>query len=290
MIPGDSALLALGMEATDEQIAAARAAMGLDRSFTAQYISWLLDFLTGNLGNSSRFMGAPVSDLILERLPVTFSLAGLSFIFVILIALPVSLLTTKNENSLTDRTTNTISALGISMPGFFLGLLFIWIFGISLKLFIPGSYISYRDDSAGFLAYLVFPALAIAIPNAALVIKFLRSSIFRELKNDYIRTARSKGGSQPQVLRRHALKNASLPAITLLGIIAGEIFSGSIVIEQVFGIPGLGRLLITSIHARDFLVVKTLVIYIAFIVIFANTLADIILQMIDPRIRLTGKV
>ena len=289
LIPGDAALLALGTEATEEQVALLRAEMGLDRSFPEQYFSWLFNFVTGNLGNSSRFMGAPVSGIILDRLPVTFALAALAFLFVILISFPASLLTVKRENSLADRTATTLSALGISMPGFFLGILFIWVFGIFLRLFVPGSYISYRDSPAAFLSYLVFPALAIAIPNAALVIKFLRASIFREMKNDYVRTARSKGASRRHILDRHVFKNASLPAITLLGMIAGEIFSGSIVIEQVFGIPGIGRLLITSIHARDYIVIKTLVIYIAIIVILANTLADIVLQIIDPRIRLTEK-
>ena len=289
LIPGDAALLALGMDATEEQIAELRTSMGLDRSFPEQYIIWLGDFLSGRLGNSSRFMGASVSSLITERLPVTFTLASFSFIFTIIIAFPFSILTVKKENSLLDKTATTFSALGISMPGFFLGVLLIWIFGIFFRLFIPGAYISYRDDAAGFFAYMIFPALAIAIPNAALVIKFLRSSLFLELKKDYVRTARSKGAKGPYILRTHALKNASLPVITLLGMIAGETFSGSIVIEQVFGIPGIGRLLITSINARDYIVVKTLVIYIAFIVVIANTLADIILQIMDPRIRLAGK-
>ena len=290
LIPGDAALIALGTDATEEQIAMLRAELGLDRSFPDQYFSWLKNFLSGQLGYSARFRGASVSGIILERLPVTFSLAGLSFLFVILIALPVSLLTVKRENSLVDRAATTFSALGISMPGFFLGVIFIWIFGIFLRLFVPGSYVSYRDSPAGFFTYLIFPALAIALPNAALVVKFLRSSIFKELKNDYVRTARSKGGSRSHILKRHVLKNASLSAITLLGMIAGEIFSGSVVIEQVFGIPGIGRLLITSISARDYIVIKTLVVYIAFIVILANTLADIVLQTIDPRIRLAEKV
>ena len=289
LIPGDAALLALGIEATEEQVAALRAELGLDKSFPVQYLSWLGNFLTGALGSSSRFMGSNVSDLILERLPVTSVLASISFIFVIIISFTVSLFTVNKENSIVDSTVNTFSALGISMPGFFLGILFIWIFGIVLNIFTPGSYISYRDNFFGFFSYLIFPALAIAIPNSALVIKFLRASIFKELKKDYIRTARSKGAGQNHILIRHALKNASLPVITLLGMILGEIFTGSIIIEQVFGIPGLGRLLISSIHARDYIVVKTLVVYIAFIIILANTLADIVLQIIDPRIRLAYK-
>ena len=290
LIPGDAALLSLGTVATDEQIEALRAEMDLDKSFATQYFSWLAKFLSGRLGNSARFRGASISAMILERLPVTFSLAGISFVFIILIALPVSIVSVKKENSLLDRIVTSLVAINISIPGFFLGVVFIWVFGILFKLFIPGSFTGYRESLSAFLVSLVFPALAIALPNAALVVKFLRSSIFSEFHSDYARTARSKGGNRSHILRRHVLKNASLPAITILGMIAGEIFSGSIIIEQVFGIPGIGRLLIASINSRDYLVIQTLVIYIAFAVILANTLADIALQMIDPRIRLSEKV
>ena len=289
-IPGDAALLSLGIEAGEEQIEAMRIEMGLNRSLPGQYFAWLGGFLTGQLGNSARFRGASVSGIILERLPVTFSLAGMSFLLIVAIAFPVSLFSSRKENSITDRIVTTLTALNISMPGFFLGVLFIWIFGISLRLFVPGAYVGFTGNPAAFFGYLFFPALAIALPNAALVVKFLRSSIFREFHGDYVRTAKSKGGSRALILRRHVLKNASLPAITLLGMIAGEILSGSIVIEQVFGIPGVGRLLIASITARDYPMIETLMIYIAFVVILANTAADIVLQIVDPRIRLSEKV
>jgi len=290
LIPGDAALLVLGTEATEEQLQALRAEWGLDRSFPEQYLSWLGNFLSGNLGDSARFMGVSISLLILERLPVTLALAGISFLFIILIAVPVSLLSVKKEHSLLDRIVTTLTALNISVPGFFLGILFIWIFGLILRLFVPGAFVSPQENLAAFFGYLIFPALAIALPNSALVIKFLRASIFRELQSDYARTAMSKGAGRSRLLRRHVLKNASLPAITLLGMITGEILSGSIVIEQVFGIPGIGMLLLSSITARDYPLIQTLIIYIAFAVILANTLADIILQMIDPRIRLAEKV
>jgi len=290
LIPGDAALLALGAEATEEQIQALRAEMGLDKSFPEQYVSWLKNFLTGNLGYSARFRGVPISELIQSRLPVSFALAGLSFLFVIAIAVPVSLLSVKKENSLVDRIVTTFTALNISIPGFFLGILFIWIFGLTFRFFVPGAFVSFEENPAAFWGYLVFPALAIALPNAALVVKFLRASIFRELQSDYARTAKSKGADRDHILRRHVFKNASLPAITLLGMIAGEILSGSIVIEQVFGIPGIGRLLIASITSRDYPLIQTIIIYIAFAVILANTLADCVLQIIDPRIRLTEKI
>jgi ABC-type dipeptide/oligopeptide/nickel transport system permease component len=284
VIPGDAALLALDLDASEEQIRAFRAELGLDRSFPVQYISWLGNFLTGNMGNSSRFRGSSISGMVLERLPVTFHLALLSLVFIILIAVPASFPGIKKEDSLTDRVMNAFTALNISMPGFFLGVLLIWAFGIGLKFFTPGAYVDYRENYGAFLGCLVFPALAIALPNAALLIKFFRSSIFREFTNDYVRTARSKGLSRSQVLFRHVIKNASLPAVTLMGMIIGEVFSGSIVIEQVFTIPGIGRLLIAAITARDYPMVETLVVYIAFVVILGNTLVDIVIRIIDPRI------
>jgi ABC-type dipeptide/oligopeptide/nickel transport system permease component len=288
VIPGDAAILALGVDAGEEQLEALRHEWGLDRNMAAQYASWLGKFLTGNLGNSTRFQGAAISDMIRERLPVTFSLAFLSLCFTIIIALPCSLLGTKNEAAPLGRVLNTAAAMTVSCPGFFLGVLFIWIFGLFFKFFVPGAYTGYRENYGAFLAYLVFPALAIALPNAGILIKFLRSSIFKEFKSDYVRTARSKGDSRRRCLFRHVFKNACLPALTLLGMILGEIFTGSIVIEQIFSIPGIGRLLLAAITSRDFLVMETLAVYTALIVILANTLVDIGIQIIDPRIRITG--
>jgi ABC-type dipeptide/oligopeptide/nickel transport system permease component len=233
VIPGDAATLALGVDAGEEQVAALRHEWGLDRNIVVRYGSWLGKFLTGNLGNSTRFQGASVSALILDRLPVTFNLALLSLVFILLIAFPCSLVGVKEETSPVNRIVSTLAALSISAPGFFLGVLFIWVFGLVFKLFIPGSYVGYGENYGAFLGYLIFPALAIALPNAGVLIKFLRSSIFKEFKSDYVRTARSKGDSLSRCLSHHVLKNACLPALTLLGMILGEIFTGSIVIEQV---------------------------------------------------------
>ena len=287
LIPGDPVSLMLGIEATDEQIIAMRKELGLDRSILVQYSRWLGRFLTGNLGNSVRFRGASIAGMIRERLPVTLTLASLSLLLICLIAIPTALLSAHKEGSVLDRMVNTLSTITIALPGFFLGVLFIWVFGLLLKCFIPGAYVSYKENYIGFLRYLLFPALAIAIPNAAVVIKFLRGSLLQQLRSDYVRTAYSKGASRTWVLYRHVLKNAFIPALTVLGMIIGEIFSGSIVIEQVFTIPGIGRLLITSIMSRDYPMIQTLVVYIASMVILANTLVDIGIQILDPRIRIT---
>ncbi|MDR1277560.1 MAG: ABC transporter permease [Treponema sp.] len=285
VVRGDPASLILGTEATEEQLARLREEMGLDRSLPARYAAWLGNFLTGNLGNSTRFRGEPIAGLIMDRLPVTFCLAGLSLVFILLLSFPAALLSVKKEGGFLDRLINICTAINISFPGFFLAVVFIWIFGILLKLFSPGAYVSYAESPAGFFTYLLFPALAIAIPNAAILVKFLRASILQQLRLDYVRTAYSKGASGRRVLYRHALKNALIPALTLLGMILADVFSGSIIIEQVFTIPGIGRLLIASIGSRDYPMIQTLVVYIAFIVVFANTLVDIAIQIIDPRIK-----
>jgi len=286
VIRGDPASLMLGINATEEQLAAFREELGLDRGITARYFQWLGNFFSGNLGNSLRFRGEAISSLIIERLPISFFLALLSFLFIALIAVPVSLLSVHRENNFIDRMVNIGAAAGISIPNFFLGVLIIWVFGIHLRLFTAGEYIDYRVNFSGFMGSLCFPALAIAVPNAAILTKFLRSWLFREQRSDYVRTARSKGANPSIALRRHALRNAIIPSITVLGMIAAEVFSGSIIIEQVFAIPGIGRLLIAAITSRDYPLIQTLVVYIAFIVIIANTLVDIAIQIIDPRIRL----
>jgi ABC-type dipeptide/oligopeptide/nickel transport system permease component len=289
VVPGDAAVLALGTDAAEEQIEAYRAELGLDRSLPVQYLSWLGNFLTGNLGASSRFRGSAVSELIIDRLPVTFHLALFALVFIVVIAVPASFIGIQREDSFAGHLMNVLTALNISMPGFFLGVLLIWIFGLVLNLFTPGAYVDYRENYGAFLGSLVFPAVAIALPNAAILVKFLRSSILKEFDSDYVRTARSKGLSRAGALYRHVVKNASLPAVTLMGMILGEVFSGSIVIETVFTIPGLGRLLIAAITSRDYPVAETLIVYIAFVVILGNTLVDIVIRIIDPRIAGGGR-
>jgi len=285
VIRGDPASFLAGIDATSEQVAALREEMGLNRNIFVRYFEWLGNFLSGNSGNAFTFRGEAISTLVSQRLPVSITLALFSLFFIVLISILVSLLTVKREGNIVDRIVNFFTAAGLSMPGFFLGLFFIFIFGFILKLFVPGEYIDYNENFFGFLGCLFFPALAIAIPNSAVLIKFLRGSLFAELQSDYVRTARSKGASRFYILRRHVLKNAIIPAVTVFGMIIAEVFSGSIVIEQVFTIPGIGRLLIASISSRDYPVIQALMVYIAFITVAANTIADIVIMIIDPRIR-----
>jgi peptide/nickel transport system permease protein len=285
IVPGDPALLILGTEATPQRIELLRTQLGLDQPLPVRYVNWLSGLVQGDFGNSIKYT-TPVRDLITDRLPVTVALACLTLLLIVAIALPISMYCAKNRNSFIDKILNSVSTLSLAVPSFFLGILFIWIFGLQLKVFAPGSYVDYKVNFGGFLGYIIFPALVLALPNSAVLIKFLRSAVLNELKSDYVRTAFSRGLDENTVLYRHVLKNALGPVVTLFGIMIAEIFSGSIIIEQVFGIPGIGRLLISSISFRDFLVIQTLVVYIAFVVVFVNFLVDIVLQLIDPRIRM----
>lgn len=286
IVRGDPAVLAAGTEATREQLETIRENMGLNRPLIIRYFDWLFNFIRGNPGNSLRFRSETISEMISRRLPVSFTLAFLSLFFILLISIPVSLLTVKKKGNIPDRIVNFFTAAGISIPGFYLGLLFIFIFGFIFKLFIPGEYIDYKENFTGFISCFIFPSLAIALPNAAVMIKFLRGSLFQELQSDYVRTAKSKGLGRLYIIRRHVLKNALIPAVTIFGMIIAEVFSGSIIIEQVFSIPGIGRLLITAISSRDYPLIQALMVYISFIVVIANTLSDITIMMLDPRIRM----
>jgi len=285
VIRGDPATYLAGINASQEQLSVLREEMGLNKNVIVRYFDWLSKFVTGRAGVAVSFRGEAISTLISQRLPITITLALLSLFFVLLISIPVSLLTVNKKDGVLDGIINFLTAAGLSTPGFFMGMLFIFIFGFGLKLFIPGEYIDYNENFWGFLRCLCFPALAISIPNAAILVKFLRGSLFAELRSEYVTMARSKGAGGLYILRKHVLKNALLPAVTIFAMIIAEVFSGSIIIEQVFTIPGLGRLLISAISSRDYPLIQSLMVYIAFIIIAANTLADIAIMIIDPRIR-----
>lgn len=283
VIPGDPAQLILGTEATPESIAALHEQLGLNDSLPVRYGRWAAGLLRGDLGTSIQY-SRPVSELIAERMPVTAALAVLSLLLVFAFSIPVGVSAAKKRGSAIGRTLDALTMLNLSLPGFFLGILIVWVFGVLLRVFTPGGYVDYRANFAGFLGYLIFPALAVALPNAAVAAKFIKSSVSAELESDYVRTALGKGCGEERMLYRHVLKNAMIPAITLFGMMTAEVFSGSIVIEQVFGLPGVGRLLISSVSARDFPLIESLVVYLAALVVAANFLADLLLQAADPRI------
>lgn len=284
IIPGDPAAMMLDMDASDAQIAAMREQMGLNRPFFIRYISWLADFCRGNLGTSYNYQ-IPVAELLKDKLPVTFALAGLTFLLILILAVPFGIFQVRFANRRIGMVMHIVNQTLMAVPSFFLGVLIILIFGLILKWFTPGNYISYKENAAGFFMYLVAPAMAIAIPKSAMVVKFLRNSVLEQEKSDYVRTACSKGNTEHRVLYGHILKNALIPVVTILGMMAAETMAGSIVVEQVFNLPGLGRLLVSSIGSRDYPVVQAILVYIASVVVIMNGIVDVLYRYFDPRIR-----
>ena len=282
VIPGDPTDAVLGIEATDEQIAAFRAQMGLDLPVWQRYWSWLSAFVTGDFGRSFKF-DMPVAKLVADRVQVTLLLAGVAFALIAAISLPLGLLAARRPGGVVDRIITVLTRITMSVPNFVLGIALMYFFALVLKWFQP-EYVPLEQGLGPHLRFLVFPALAIALPKSAMTVKLLRGSILGELDQDYIRTAYSKGNSRAAVLRRHVLRNAMIPVVTFLAMAIGDIMAGSIVIEQVFGIPGLGRILISSIGNRDYPVVQAVVVLLAAVVVGCNFLADLLYRVMDPRI------
>lgn len=285
IIPGDPTTKLLGTSATPEKVAALREELGLNDPVYLRYLRWLGGFVTGDMGMSYNYK-LPVAQLIGDKLPVTLTLSAMAFLLVLVISIPGGVWLAWQRGKFVDKLFGVINQLVMSIPPFFIGILFTFLFGLVLKLFTPGDFVSYTEDLGKFFVYLFFPALAIALPKSTMIIKLLRGNLLAEYGMDYARTAYSRGNDTAGVIRRHLLRNAMLPVVTFLASTLADIVAGSIIVEQVFAVSGLGRLLLCSIGNRDFPVVQAIVVIIACIVIVSNTLADIINQYLDPRLRL----
>lgn len=283
MIPGDAALASLGTDATPERIEALREQMGLNRPLLQRYADWLFSFVRGDFGTSYKY-NMPVLDMIADKFPITVMMAMISFVMIVVVSLPLGIYTVKHQGKWIDRVITVVNQILMAIPHFFMGIVLTYVFGLLLKLFTPGAFVSYDVDFKAFISYLIFPCIAIALPKTATSVKMIKSACLAEAKKDYTRTAYSKGNRTGQVLVKHVLKNAMIPVITLWGMMLADLLVGSIVIEQVFNIPGIGRILITSISYRDYPVVEAIIVLIAVIIVVTNFLVDVIYQWIDPRI------
>ena len=284
VIPGDPALNKLGTNATPEKVAMLREQMGLNRPLFIRYLEWIKSFFIGDMGTSYSY-GVSVRSMLAGKVPITLTLTILSFVLIVLISIPLGIYTAKHEDNLIAHIIDILNQIVMAVPAFFIGIILTYILGLVLHWFTPGGYVSYQTSVGAFLYYLIFPALAIALPKAAMNTKLLKSSVLKEAKLDYVRTAYSRGNSTNEVLYKHVLKNALIPVITFLGMTLADIVAGSLIVEQVFSIPGIGRMLITSIANRDYPVVQSIIAIVAFIVIIVNFLVDILYQIIDPRTR-----
>lgn len=283
VISGDPATSMLGTQATKERVEALREEMGLNDPVLLQYGRWAVSFLKGDMGISYSYK-MPVSEMVAGKIPVTLTMTIMAFFLMVVISVPLGIYTAKHAGGMADRIICMIDQVIMAFPPFFAGILITLVFGRIFKLFTPGGYVSYDKNFAGFIGYLFFPSLAIALPKAAMAVKLLRSSVISESKLDYVRTAYSRGNRTRDVLYKHVLKNALIPVVTFLGMALADMIAGSIIIEQVFSIPGLGRILLTSISNRDYPVVMAVIVCIAVLVLVVNMAVDIIYGLVDPRI------
>jgi peptide/nickel transport system permease protein len=267
-----------------QEIEAVRLKMGLDRPLPVQYAAWLGKALRGDLGLSI-ISGRSISRSILERLPHTMALAFLAIAIAIAIAIPSGVTAAVKQNTLTDRAVMLFSLLGVSLPSFWVGILFIIFFSVQLRWFPSSGYVSIYENLFQGLRYLLLPAVSLALVMAAVSARMARSAMLEVLRQDYIRTARAKGLGHWAVVVRHGLKNAMIPVITVIGLDFGWLLGGTVVIETIFGIPGMGRLVIYSILNRDYPVVQGVILYMAIIYMLVNLLVDFIVTLMNPRIR-----
>ena len=285
VIPGDTARVMLGANATTEQVEALRAELGLDRPLPVRYLSWLGGAFTGNLGNSTQYRTS-VGGLIVSRLPVTLGMSVLAFCMIILISYPLAVLSSRRPGKFADQVCSVLGHILFAIPPFVLSLLLIFITGSLFKKVSVGSYTAPSDNFGMYVRSLMLPAFAIALPKIAMTFKFLRSSIIEQKASDYVATAKSHGLSDYKIMFRHILPNSNVSSITVISLVLSDILGGSLIVEQVFNLPGLGRLLLSAISQRDFPLLSGIVFYLALVTVLLYFAADVFSSMSDPRIRI----
>ena len=283
VLPGDPALSILGVDADPGALEALRQQMGLDRSAVTRYLAWVVGLVTGDFGTSYTY-GIPVIEMVAPRLAVTIPLALMAMALSIAMALGVGLFAAANHRRPGDFGAMVFSQLGIAIPNFWLGLLLILLFSVSLGWFSAGGFPGWGDGAGAAFKSLVLPALALATVQGAILARVVRSAVLEEAGADFVRTARAKGLSRHQALVGHVLRNAMVPVITVMGLQFSFLLAGTIVVENVFSLPGLGRLVFQAISNRDLVVVKDVVMLLAVMVIVVNLVVDLAYRIIDPRL------
>lgn len=283
--PGDPASIILGVDASEEQKIELRQQLGLDRPIHEQYISWIGSAIKGDFGDSY-FLRQPVTTAIFNHLRPTLSLAIFAQIITIVIAIPLGIAAARRRGSLADQGIMGVSLLGMSIPSFLLGLLLILLFGVKLG-WLPTS--GYQGIETGFwnhMKFLIMPAISLGAIQAALVSRMTRTSMLEVLGSDYIKTARAKGVKNRVLVYKHALRNAFLPILTVIGQTFGVLVAGAVVTEAIFNIPGIGQLIVNSVERRDYTVIQGVVLFVTLSYVFINLIIDLLYGLIDPRVRL----
>ena len=287
LIPGNPARVLLGEEATPQTVAALEQQLGLNKPLLLQFVLWLWQAAQGNLGVSIQLQ-QPVTQALIQRLPVTIELGVASLLFSLVLAIPLGVYSATHRNSLVEWLVNISSLVGTAIPSFVLALILIFLFAVVWRIFPPGGYIPLVDDPLANLRDLILPMIALGTGTVAVNLRQIRASMAEVLEQDYMRTARSKGLSEGRVTYVHALRNAVVPLITVVGLQVGAILGGAFVIETIFLWPGIGALAIQSIFSKDYPVIQGTVLLVAFSYMLTNLLVDLSYPVFDPRIRLSG--
>jgi peptide/nickel transport system permease protein len=287
LIPGDPAAAIAGLSATPEQIANIRHDLGLDQPLATQFVRWYGNLLHGDLGRSL-LLGQPVLEATLFRLPVTIGLSLYALVITLVIGLVTGVLAALRQNTWVDQAAMMFAMIGISLPNFYLGLLMIILFAVDLGWLPSGGYVSLWDNPLGWLAGMTMPAVSLALLLAGLLARITRSTMLEVLRQDYIRTARAKGLPRRLVVVKHALSNALIPIVTVIGIIVSLLISGSVVTETLFSIPGVGQLLTQAVLNRDYPMVQGGLLIVTALLVLVNIGVDVIYAFLDPRVRYDG--
>ena len=284
ILPGDPASIILGVGAQDDTLAALRSEMRLNLPAPERYLRWITGILNGDFGKSYTY-DIPVYSLIIERLSLSIPLALLAISLSTFIAIPLGVFAASNHKGIADTGIMSFSQLGLAVPNFWFAILLILLFSVKLGWFSAGGFAGWEMGFGAGLKSITLPAISLALPQAAILARVTRSAVLETMREDYVRTARAKGLSMNAALWKHAVRNALIPVVTILGLQLSFLLAGTIIIENVFYLPGLGRLLFQSISQRDLVVVKNIVMLLAATVVTINFLVDIIYYILDPRLR-----
>ena len=284
IIPGDPAAFMLGINAEEDTIAALRAELGLDASPATRYLEWVGGMMTGDFGTSYTYR-TPVTEMIGERLWISLPLALIALALSTLIAFPVGILAASKRGSMTDTVIMGFTQLGVAIPNFWFAMLMVLVFAINLRWFSAGGFPGWDEGLFAGLKALTLPAISLALPQASILARVMRSALVDTLDEDFMRTARAKGLTRRQAIWKHALRNAMIPVLTIIGLQFSFLLAGAIIIENVFFLPGLGRLIFQAISQRDLIVVESVVMLLVFAVIVVNFAVDIAYALVDPRLR-----
>ncbi|MBB2970977.1 ABC transporter permease [Mesorhizobium sp. RMAD-H1] len=284
ILPGDPARLMLGIGASEDAVAALHEQMGLNQPVMLRYIGWAGHMLTGDFGRSYTY-AVPVGSLIAERIAVSLPLAVMALLLSTAIAIPVGLYAANRHGRVSDMTIMGVTQLGVAVPNFWFALLLVYVFAVSLRLVPAGGFPGWESGIGPALKALILPAIALALPQAAILARVTRSALIETLSEDYIRTARAKGLAQWAILCHHALPNALIPVITIMGLQFSFLLAGTIIIENVFYLPGLGRLIFQAITQRDLIVVEGVIMVLVAAIILVNLIVDLAYALVDPRLR-----